>query len=264
MVTETADGKRMRIERPRRFECDADMAEFYDRNGYVAIKGLFEDTAVLAPIRDDLSAIFAPFAMTDGDQTNAAIIALDRSDKAKLHELHVISSRVASLKQPSLILQGVIRRISGSPAPVLEIAAGYLLGIPDDDRLVYDFHQEANYMKGFDDIYNAHYPLFRASTTENGTMSVLPGSHKLGTLPFRKSRSAFNSYTDLVPVDIKRIVDTHDEVHCYLEPGDCVIFHKNLVHRSNYNASDTCRVVGVARLTQSLVGDWIPRRPDEL
>ena len=68
------------------------------------------------------------------------------------------------------LFRDVIREISGNNNPVFEILSGLLLGISKDDRLVYNFHQESNYMKGFDDIVNIHYPLLRTSKVENGTI----------------------------------------------------------------------------------------------
>jgi ectoine hydroxylase-related dioxygenase (phytanoyl-CoA dioxygenase family) len=133
-----------------------------------------------------------------------------------------------------------------------------------DDRLVYNFHQESNYMKGFSDIINVHYPLLRTSNAQNGTMSILPGTHKLGTLEYQKSRNSKDSYTDLLPKNMSEIIGSFPELHCYLEVGDVILFHKDLVHKSNYNSSALCRPVGIYRLTQSISGDWVSKSPDEL
>ena len=119
-------------------------------------------------------------------------------------------------------------------------------------------------MKGFEDIFNVHYPLFRTSTPENGTMSILPSSQNYGTLTFEKKRISQDSYTDLVPSGIEAITSKLPELHCLLELGDCVIFHKDLIHKSNFNSSNLCRPVGVSRFTQSLVGDWVKRNPEEI
>jgi len=73
-----------------------------------------------------------------------------------------------------------------------------------------------------------------------------------------------NKIYDLVPTNIEEITANIPELHCYLELGDVVIFHKNLIHKSNFNSSSLCRPVGVSRFTQSLIGDWINRSPDEL
>lgn len=157
-----------------------------------------------------------------------------------------------------------MRQLSGIDKPVVEIASTYLLGLPKDKRLTYDFHQESNYMKGFDDIINVHYPIFRSATPVNGTMSVLARSPKLGTLPYTKTRVAQNSYTSLIPVNMPGIATEYAETHLHLDQGDCVFFHKDLIHRSNFNSSNLCRPIGISRLSQSLGGDFVNRRPEEL
>lgn len=119
-------------------------------------------------------------------------------------------------------------------------------------------------MKGFEDIFNIHYPILRTSSIENGTMSVIAGSHKLKTLDFEKKRKSNNSNTDLVPVDIDEIKESFEEQHNYLEVGDVLIFHKDLIHRSNFNQRSSARPVGISRLTNSAKGDWIRRDPSQL
>jgi ectoine hydroxylase-related dioxygenase (phytanoyl-CoA dioxygenase family) len=79
-------------------------------------------------------------------------------------------------------------------------------------------------------------------------MSVLSGSHKCGLLEFEKKRISSDSYTDLVPKNIDSIKSMYSEEFCELELGDCVIFNELLIHKSNYNNSDSCRTVSVWRV----------------
>lgn len=119
-------------------------------------------------------------------------------------------------------------------------------------------------MKGFSAIYNFHFPILRESTVTNGTMSALRSSHKLGTLPFKKEKVGHDAYTNLVPIGIKEVEQGHEEVHFILELGDCVVFHQDLIHRSNYNSSRLCRLVGTSRLTQDIPVTWTPSTSSEL
>jgi ectoine hydroxylase-related dioxygenase (phytanoyl-CoA dioxygenase family) len=96
-------------------------------------------------------------------------------------------------------------------------------------------------------------------------MSILPETHKLGNLEYEKSRKSNDSYTDLLPKNISEIIGGYPELHCYLEVGDVIFFHKDLIHKSNYNSSTLARPVSVQRLTQSISGgDWVNRKPEEL
>jgi len=67
-------------------------------------------------------------------------------------------------------------------------SAGYLLGLPGDRRLVYDFHEECHYMKRINPIITAHFPLNLACTAANGAMAYLKKSSYLRLLPTKKIR----------------------------------------------------------------------------
>lgn len=263
LVSESTKAEGKFIDHSRTFDSDKALQVFYKKFGYVSIKKLIPNK-LISDIQRELVNIFSPFATSKTNPVDSAIIELDKCDKSKLYELHTAASKAISFSAVSVHLSQVLKRISGSEAPVLEIASGFLLSIPKDKRLVYDWHQESNYMKGFEDIFNVHYPLFRTSAPENGTMSILPYSQNYGTLTFEKKRMSQESYTDLIPSDIDIITSKLPELHCQLELGDCVIFHKDLIHKSNFNSSILCRPVGVSRFTQSLVGDWFNRKPEEL
>ena len=263
LVSEAEKKQGKLIDLPRTFRSPEDVKLFYDKHGYVTLKA-YIPSEYLDDVVRDLGAIFEPYSSESENPIDSGIIELDKNNQKRLYELHNAANKSTAFKFLSRFLSDVVRNISGITSPTLEIASGLLLSIPKDDRLVYDFHQESSYMKEFDDIFNIHYPLLRTSTIENGTMSILPGTHKLGVLEYEASRKSENSYTDLRPKRIEEIEATCAEFHCYLELGDVIIFHKDLIHKSNYNASTLCRPVGIQRLTQSISGDWVHRSPEEL
>ena len=240
-----------------------DLRREYQRDGFVSIKALIPRVQ-LEEIEAELADTFSEYANDAKHPIDSAIINLDRENKALLHELHMATTKLISLRSIFSLFKNVVSDLASSRGPVYEISGGYLLGIPTDTRLVYDFHQESNYMREFKEVFNFHFPLLRNSTRENGTMSVLAGSHKIGTVSFKKKRVSQNSYTNLIPTEIEKIQSEFPEVHCILEPGDCVVFHKDLVHKSNFNASELCRPVGTARLTQNKRGSWVSKTPDQL
>lgn len=177
--------------------------------------------------------------------------------------MHIASQKLTAFHSITVNALERIIRILGDKGPVIDIESSYMLGLPKDSRLVYEFHQESSFYRNFDAFFNTHYPIFRRSTTINGTMSVLSGSHRLGDLSYTKNRKASNSYTDLIPKDINNIISKYDEVHLELDLGDCAIFHKDLIHKSNFNSSNLCRPVAVGRLTQDVSGDLIVKTSDE-
>ena len=232
-------------------------------DGFVSIKDLIPSKRLEA-VQRGLTETFIEFSVNSECSIDSAIIELDKTNKPLLYELHMASTKLISLRSIFSLFTDVVSDLASNEAPVYEISGGFLLGIPKDNRLVYDFHQESNYMREFESIFNFHFPLLRKSTRNNGTMSVLRGSHKIGTVSFEKKKVSQNAYTNLIPTTIEKIKEEFQEVHCILEPGDCVVFHKDLVHKSNFNASNLCRPVGTARLTQNKRGSWVSARSEDL
>jgi ectoine hydroxylase-related dioxygenase (phytanoyl-CoA dioxygenase family) len=72
---------------------------------------------------------------------------------------------------------------------------------------------------------------------ENGCLQVIRGSHKLGRVNHGFSGEQVGA--DMVMVN--NALRTMELVYCELEPGDALIFHSNLLHRSEANLSDNAR-----------------------
>tara|TARA_B100000795_G_C22783546_1_gene433493 strand:+ start:1292 stop:2107 length:816 start_codon:yes stop_codon:yes gene_type:complete len=238
------------------FNSEEEMQHFYLEYGFVCLKQ-FIPKDLIENIVEDLKFIFSPYSTDNLNPIDSGILNLDKADKKLLHKLHLSLQKSTAVRSMPNIFRNIISSINEDKTPVLDIFSGLLLGISKDDRLVYNFHQESNYYReAFSDITVVHYPLLRTSKPENGTMSILPGSHKLGTLDYDKSQKSNNSYTTLIPKNMSKIVDKFPEFHCYLEVGDVILLNKDLIHKSNYNSSELCRIVASHRLTQSISGEW--------
>jgi hypothetical protein len=229
--------------------------ETYTADGYVVIKGLLP-RVVLSELCEEILLCFRCFLNDRTLNLSQIIQSLNNLEKTELHNAHKVADRLVGLSKLDSIFAESCKELSNNDFPVISIAKGLLLGIPADERLVYDFHQESNYMFDFREIFNVHYPMLGSATILNGTMSVLKGSHCLGNLGFLESKSSSNSYTDKVPFEIEEIKSNFAEVHCELERGDVLFFDQHLVHKSNRNLSSECRLVGVSRLTQDVKGKF--------
>jgi phytanoyl-CoA hydroxylase len=76
-----------------------------------------------------------------------------------------------------------------------------------------------------------------AANKANGCLQVIAGSHKLGRIEHGfagEQVGASQRYVDLA-------LKTMPLVYVELEPGDALIFHSNLLHRSAANLSETAR-----------------------
>jgi len=202
----------------------------------------------LEQVRADIAQEFGAF----GASISEPIINLNSSNKPLLHELHKLTCNLLSLNRSFQQVLELANNLLGCTIPFIR-SSGYLLGIPKDNRLVYDFHQESNYMKDFKQICNIHFPIMGKADLNNGTMSVLEKSHKLGNLNYTESRVSDDSYTNYVPMNIQELTGEFEEVHLELNLGDCIFFHGDLIHKSNFNGSNLCRLAGIVRLASGAI-----------
>lgn len=226
-------------------------ADFFNENGYIFLKDYLNVNAI-----NEFENEFVKLCKPLGIKKNTfdeICIHLNKTDKDLLYKIHSVASKLTYLSKIGKDAQRLIRLI-GDTNPLINIGETFLLGLPDDKRLVYDYHQESNFMQGFSNIYNVHYPFIRKADENNGSMSIIPKTHKLGTLEFIKSKLSNNSYTNLIPVSIDKIREDYEEFQCVLELGDIIIFHKDLIHKSNHNESQLCRPVGIHRFTSCIKG----------
>lgn len=71
------------------------------------------------------------------------------------------------------------------------------------------------------------------ATVENGCLQVLRGSHLLGRMDHVKVGDQTGADPERVAAACERL----ELVYCTLEPGDAILFHANLLHRSDQNKS---------------------------
>jgi ectoine hydroxylase-related dioxygenase (phytanoyl-CoA dioxygenase family) len=72
---------------------------------------------------------------------------------------------------------------------------------------------------------------------ENGCLQVIKGSPKLG----RVNHGFAGEQVGADAVMVENALKTMELIYCELEPGDALIFHSNLLHRSEANLSDNPR-----------------------
>lgn len=102
---------------------------------------------------------------------------------------------------------------------------------------------------------------------DNGCMTVLPGSHRLGELCFREGPTLDRSLDDR---DLCAAgLDPDDKVDLLLEPGDVAFWHVFLVHGSGPNTSTSDRrflINGYVEAAHCSRGEWAFRagKPCEL
>lgn len=72
-----------------------------------------------------------------------------------------------------------------------------------------------------------------AATKANGCLQVIKGSHHIG----RVEHGRFGEQTGADPERVAAALERMELVYCEMEPGTALIFHGNLLHRSDANSS---------------------------
>jgi hypothetical protein len=178
-----------------------------------------------------------------GEDIHATCARLATEDKPLLYRIFVCAGRAVALdglKSDCLRWAELLHPGRAYVSP----SSSVLFAPPRDERLSYGWHQEISYTPGFKNLINFWFPVFDAATRQNGTMSVLLGSHRHGALPYTEQKPSPDGYKSRVPVNIDEMLQAHPEFHCEVRTGDLIIFHPDLVHRSNPNCSSRTRFTG--------------------
>lgn len=75
------------------------------------------------------------------------------------------------------------------------------------------------------------------SNKANGCLQVLKGSHALGRLNHIRE----DGQTNVEKAHLDAAIERFEHVYVEMDPGDALVFHCNLLHRSDANNSDTYR-----------------------
>ena len=107
-----------------------DLRRDYQRDGFVSIKALIPRSR-LEKIEAELADTFSEYANDAKFPIDSAIINLDRENKALLHELHLATTKLISLRSMFSLFTSVVSDLTSRQEPVYEISGGYLLGHSD-------------------------------------------------------------------------------------------------------------------------------------
>jgi len=112
------------------------------------------------------------------------------------------------------------------------------------------FHQDQLYFPfGPDDDIIGCWIALEATSRENGTLAVIPGSHKSPVLEHGDIESMEN--LNLAYFGAKGDFDLGQRVHINAEPGDALFFHTHLLHGTGKNKTDGFRRVFIVHYANS-------------
>lgn len=230
----------------RELDLDA-ITQQLEADGYVVIPQVVSMESV-EQLRADLTAVFVNYAMP-GEDIFETISRLDAEDSATLYRAYqFISKTFTSMDGIRTDVMPLLQALLPEGI-VLDLGSAIIFGIPDNDRLTWQWHQEAPYDPDIKPILSVNMPVFERAERHNGSISLLKGSHKLGSLPYDKVQESADASTSLIPKGVDGLAEQFEEVCFEADPGDIILFYEDLVHRSNLNKSTRPRVTFVGRFT---------------
>ena len=226
-------------------EMKVNLGSAFEKRGYDYLRSFVP----LNEIKNFQDALELLFLNNSADSKNIyeAAVNLDKNNKEALYKIYQIAPKLREFSRLKEYFFKHLEEIFPGRNYV-DLGSGVLFGLPQDQRLTWTWHQESTYHPGIENIVHYWIPLFNPSSTNNGAMSVLEGTHKLGSLPYNALKPFENGGTSLIPKNIDELVKNFKEENFEINIGDAAFFHKELVHRSNYNASDKTRFTLVYRL----------------
>jgi hypothetical protein len=217
----------------------AALRDSFDRDGYVLLRGAI-DPDVLLEVRRAITRVLGTHGWLDPSYDPSAAVpqtgpfvegepkfleAYD--DVQRLEAFHAVPHHPSVRRCMTAVLGP-----TAFPHP-LSIAR---LVFPGNEEWTTPPHQDYPNNQGTYDLYACWMPLADCPT-EEGTLSILSGSHKLGVAPLRASLGAGNRRAEL---DYR--YDGLDWVGGDLRLGDALVFHSLTVHRALPNRGQSMRL----------------------
>lgn len=228
---------------------DDDLCSFYDSEGYVAVREVFQLSS-LKKLQNDMKSLFClpPWNAEENTDIDSKIIELNVTNPEQLYSYQIAATQLWSFHSLMSELKDVVTRITGQGTVYFHVGQGFVLGIPKGKRLSYDWHQDGTYHSTRRTVH-VWFPVFRNATQINGAMSFLEKSHELGILEFEKTKFAEGGYTTNRISSIDDLVLNQNELICELDLGGCLFFSDEMMHKSNVNQTDFCRIAGVVKIS---------------
>lgn len=238
------------------------MEEFKER-GFVEIPAFF-DSKELDGFERALSHLYVMQArkirdyrewvddLLQDDVRPAALVSaicskMEARDKPGLYQIQKMLPRSQWLR--SLYMGNFLEFCAGlldaHPHSLLVDGPALFVNQPKVDRLLYRWHSESLFYPKRRRFLNIWHPVFGARGAHNGTMALMPGSHRrVWDCSLMSEYSGWTKETEgkadqFVQLEIpENFLTDYSRHECEVPRGGVVIFDRNLVHTSSPNTSD--------------------------
>lgn len=203
--------------------------EAYHRDGYLVLKGFCS--------KEEIEKLYHTALADDAMGKNALDLNDQTGKKTRLSLWFTPGNDVFGYLTRSPRMIDSIAPLLDSKEPVCHFHSKLMQKEPRVGG-AWEWHQDYGYWYKnqfmFADQLISVMVALTAANKENGCLQVIKGSHKLGRVNHGFAGEQVGADMTMVNNALK----TMELVYCNLEPGDALIFHSNLLHRSEANLSD--------------------------
>lgn len=201
----------------------------YQRDGYIVLKNFFS--------KPEVDKLYSTALADDVMRKNALDLNDQTGKKTRLSLWFTPGNDVFGYMTRSKRMVDAISPLMDGDAPVCHFHSKLMQKEPKVGG-AWEWHQDYGYWykNQFmfpDQLISVMVALTKANK-QNGCLQVIPGSHKLGRVNHGFAGEQVGADMEMVNNALK----TMPIVYCELEPGDALVFHSNLLHRSEANLSD--------------------------
>jgi phytanoyl-CoA hydroxylase len=205
--------------------------EFYKKNGYLLVRGVFNPIEV-EEMRGSVERIIkraAQMKKDDNHQWQGDFLPPEELKKLVLkgfHDMHYHDSCfMRAVIHPNMV--SVLSQIIG---PNVQLHHSKMLVKPPEKGAAFPMHQDKPYFPHVNDTMLAATVHLDNADEENGCLRVIPGSHKQGILP----------HVGTYYLNHKQYPIT-EGLPCVAEAGDVLFFNYMTIHGSESNRSARTR-----------------------
>lgn len=204
----------------------------YHRDGYLILPEFFSEK--------EITRLYSTALEDDAMRKNALDLNDQTGKKTRLSLWFTPGNDVFGYMTRSRRMIESIRPLLDSDAPVCHFHSKLM---QKESRVggAWEWHQDYGYWYKnqfmFPDQLISVMVALTEANRENGCLQVIKGSHKLG----RVNHGFAGEQVGADPIMVDNALKTMPLVYCELQPGDALIFHSNLLHRSEANLSDVPR-----------------------
>jgi ectoine hydroxylase-related dioxygenase (phytanoyl-CoA dioxygenase family) len=214
------------------FSLTSNQISSYHHDGYLVLKHFFS--------KEEIDRMYTTALADDAMRKNALDLNDQTGKKTKLSLWFTPGNDIFGYMTRSERMINAIKPLLDSKAPVCHFHSKLMQKEPRIGG-AWEWHQDYGYWYKNQFLFPDQLISVMVALTEgnkaNGCLQLIKGSHKLG----RVNHGFAGEQVGADMVMVNNALQTMELVYAELEPGDALIFHSNLLHRSEANLSERPR-----------------------